>query len=330
MLLLIGVCIFVLLSEGWANVCGPILSVDKVPSNFNIRRDFYKKYLIGPGGVPIISSEKVKDEALYRAQNVMYSLAKTMNNDIFTNIAKVNIRMVIMAETEMTTDIPEHSDLVPKDYWDARARGLGSTLERPATSGGEENLICTPGDRYKGECIFLHELAHSIHMFGMDSTFNDRILNAYSNAKNKGLFNNTYAMENYLEYWAEGSQSYFNCNAMSNPSNGIHNEIGTRRQIKMYDPELFGLLEEVYMGANYVYSCDTTPICNTNTITTTTESKTTSITSATFTEVTIQTTTESTKPTSTHGSTDVSSALEYKQHYISYYMLVIFYLFLLE
>ena len=55
----------------------------------------------------------------------MYSIAETIDPRIWTEIASRKIRMAIMAETELTTDIPEHSDLTPKDFWDARARGLG-------------------------------------------------------------------------------------------------------------------------------------------------------------------------------------------------------------
>ena len=36
-------------------------------------------------------------------------------------------RVGIMARTEVTLDIPEHSDLKPNKYWDKRARGLGAT-----------------------------------------------------------------------------------------------------------------------------------------------------------------------------------------------------------
>ena len=46
--------------------CGPILSADQVPASFRIDLSFYKKYLAGPGGIPIIGSSKVQDEALYR------------------------------------------------------------------------------------------------------------------------------------------------------------------------------------------------------------------------------------------------------------------------
>ncbi|KAJ3399335.1 hypothetical protein HDV05_001853, partial [Chytridiales sp. JEL 0842] len=210
--------------------CGPILPATQVPSKFNLNTNFYKKYLPGPGGLPIVGSDKVRDEALYRAQALLFNLASTMNPQIFTFMSGTpNIRAALMAESELTTDIPEHSDLTPKEYWDQRARGLGATLARPAVSGGEENLLCTPSDRYRGECILLHELSHSIQEFGANYLFPDfqsRLDAAFANVVQRNLFENTYARTNPAEYWAEGAQAYFDCNAVSSPPNGVHGEIG--------------------------------------------------------------------------------------------------------
>jgi hypothetical protein len=102
--------------------------------------------------------------------------------DLRQAIIRNKIRVAIMAPTELTTDIPEHSDLTPKDYWDRRARGLGATKIRPATSCGEENLLCYPGDPYFGESILIHEFAHTIHEIALaevDPSFDARLKRAY-------------------------------------------------------------------------------------------------------------------------------------------------------
>src|SRR5438067_1373566 len=72
---------------------------------------------------------------------------------------------------EPTLAIPEHSDLqqaCPTTDWTARARALGATDPRPASSGAEENLLCENGDRYAGENIFIHEFGHTI-LLGLKS-----------------------------------------------------------------------------------------------------------------------------------------------------------------
>src|SRR5260370_1668346 len=105
-----------------------------------------------------------------------------------------------MAPTEMTTDLPEHSDLTPKEYWDKRARGLGATPARPAVSCGEENLLNLKGDRYNKENILIHEFGHVVHEMGMDGIdpdFDGKLREAYKKAMDKGTWKDTYAATNH-------------------------------------------------------------------------------------------------------------------------------------
>ena len=95
-----------------------------------------------------------------------------------------------MAYNEMTTDIPEHSDLHPDFYWDRRARGLGATASRPSTSCGEENLLNFDGDPYLTENILIHEFSHAIHQMGLsrvDPDFDNRLKSLYEASMEKGV-----------------------------------------------------------------------------------------------------------------------------------------------
>ena len=102
---------------------------------------------------------------------------------------------------------PEHSQMQPKVFWDRRARGLGATLHNPVVSCAEENLLCYPNDPYSTENILIHEFAHAIHGTAgqsLGADFDQRLRAAYKNAKETGLFKDTYAGSNASEYWAEG------------------------------------------------------------------------------------------------------------------------------
>jgi len=44
-------------------------------------------------------------------------------DDVREAMFRNQVRLVVMASTEMTTDVPEQRDMTPKDYWDRRARG---------------------------------------------------------------------------------------------------------------------------------------------------------------------------------------------------------------
>lgn len=205
---------------------------------------FYAKY-VDAGGMPIVASAQASDFALLEAHFIVEQMIGS-RPDVLAALARNNVRLAVMAPDEMTTDIPEHSDLTPKDYWDKRARGLGATEARPAVSCAEENLLGYPGNPYPAENILVHEFAHAIHERGMntvDPTFDGRLQAAYAAAQHAGLWKNTYAGSNYREYWAVGAQCWFDC---SRTNDADHNQVGTRAAIKTYDPRLAALLSEVF------------------------------------------------------------------------------------
>lgn len=164
----------------------------------------------------------------------------------------------MMTESEVTTHVPEHSDLTPKAYWDDRARGLGASLDRPAVSGAEENVLCYPQDRYKGESIVVHEFSHAVFDIAValyEPQMRSMLDAAFASAQAAGRFANTDAITNASEYWAEGVQSWFDTNITSVPPNGIHNEIHTRAQLKVYDPDLAALIAQVFGDRPWRYAC---------------------------------------------------------------------------
>ncbi len=221
-------------------------AVGPVPASLKLD-PFYKKYT-DYMGLPIVSSAKVSDRGLLEARHLISKMLDG-RDDITRAIVKARCRFVVMAPDEMTTDVPEQRNMTPKDYWDKRARGLGGRI----TSCGEENLLNLRGDRYFNENILIHEFAHCIHNFGLrsvDPKFDGRLRAIYARARDKGLWKGSYAMENPGEYWAEGVQSYFDCNA---PKGGVHNGIDRREKLEKYDAELFKLIDGVFRGSAYRY-----------------------------------------------------------------------------
>lgn len=213
---------------------------------------FYTKH-VDAGGIPIVASDAVSDFALLEARYLVLQLIGH-RPELLAAIAKNRVRLAIMSPTQLTTDIPEHSDLTPKEHWDKRARGLGATAARPAVSCGEENLLGYPGDPYATENILIHEFGHVIHQRGMnaiDATFQSRLQAAYDAAKRARLWQGTYAGSNIDEYWAEGVQSWFDTNRENDSE---HNWVNTRAEIKTYDPRLSALLREVFGDGEWRYA----------------------------------------------------------------------------
>jgi alpha-glucosidase len=228
----------------------PAPKVTEVPAALreSLKLDpFYQKYL-DARGLPVLSSARVSDQGL---QEAAYLIGQMLANreDVRQAMIRNRVRFVVMAPTEMTTDVPEQRNMTPKEYWDRRARGLGGRI----TSCGEENLLNLRGDRYRNENILIHEFSHAIHNYGLrtlDPQFNTRLRDTYTKALEKGLWKDTYAATNHSEYWAEGVQSYFDCNA---PRGGVHNDVNTREKLEKYDPDLFRLIDEAFKQPAWRY-----------------------------------------------------------------------------
>ncbi len=224
--------------------------VESVRSEFKLA-PFYEKCVMA-GGLPIVSSNKVHDAALHEAADIVRNMLRG-RDDLLQALFRNKVRIAIMAPTEFTTDIPEHSDLTPAKYWNRRARGLGATNQRLATSCGEENLLGLPGDPYREENILVHEFAHSIHLMALvdvDPTFDRRLKSAFESAKRTGLWRGKYAGTFHTEYWAEGVQTWFGTNRVNDHD---HNDVCSRGQLREYDPELVILLEEVFGDNDWSY-----------------------------------------------------------------------------
>lgn len=230
-----------LLAADAADVLSPIPAAVKDRLSLD---PFYGKCVM-VGDFPIVSSAKVSDAALLEAATIVRSMLDG-RDDLLSVMAKNKVRLVVMAVNERTCDVPEHSDLTPRTYWNVRARGLGASKECPVVSCGEENLLCSPGDRYPTENIMVHEFAHAIHDTGLkslDATFDGRLKEIYQAAMKADKWKNCYAAENHHEYWAEAVQSWFGTNR---ENDAIHNHVNTREELVAYDPAVAKLCEEAF------------------------------------------------------------------------------------
>jgi len=229
---------------------------------------FYKKYA-DAFGIPIVSSEKVPDDALLIARDIVnYMLLKRV--DVRSALINRKARVLVMAQTEMETDLPERRDwkkptkddrrltpgerenydkpggiasMTDREYWNRRARGMGGTV----TSCAEENLLGYPGTRYYGENILVHEFSHNIMgaLRAADAALYAEIEAAYEAAKAKGMYKGQYAINTVAEYWAEGTQWWFWSNFEFNDG---QTRVQSPDDLKAYDPTLYNIFERVYAG----------------------------------------------------------------------------------
>jgi hypothetical protein len=202
-------------------------------------RRFYKKAL-DVGGMPVVASAEVYDKALERTHEIVLHMLAG-RPDVLEAMVKSRMYLIIIGKDQVYTDMPEYRHHPDPAFQNERVRGTGG---RP-TSFGEENLLSLPLDRYDDESIAVHEFCHTIDsaLRSVDPGWTERRNAAFRNALAKGRYAGAYAAGNPAEYWAEVGQSYFDCNRVNNWN---HGPVGTREQLKLYDPEGYELARSAF------------------------------------------------------------------------------------
>lgn len=240
-----------------------VRTVIRTPPDSSHYDPFYTKYTEAEG-LPITASEKVPDAAILAARDIIIHML-SRRPDVRREMIAQKFRVTVMAQVESTTDVPEQRNwkkpalsdprltdgeranyariaaMTDQQYWNSRARGMGGRL----TSGTEENILGYPGTKYYGENIFVHEFSHGI-MSGIrtaDPALYTEIQAAYKGAKEKGMYRNHYAINTVAEYWAEGTQWWFESNFDETFDGHL---MRGPTDLEAYDPTLYGIFARVY------------------------------------------------------------------------------------
>ena len=223
--------------------------VQHVPDSLQLD-SFWQKY-VDCNGIAIVASWRVPDSCLCQAYKTLYAMTSMLPPRVLKAMVDYGTKVGVMARYEGTTDVPEHRYLKSDTSlnWDVRARGLEGTLENPMTTCAEENILHYQIDPYYDEDILIHEFAHSIHLIGLkqvDPDVDAKLQALMDAALAEGKYQDTYARENFIEYWAEGVQDWFNVNMESPMPNGKHNWVNTREDLKAYDPGLYDFIAQYF------------------------------------------------------------------------------------
>lgn len=225
---------------------------------------FYTQRL-DAAGLPVIASARAPDEALAAARDIVTDML-AHRPDLARWLVDNHYRVAVMAADETTTDLPEQRGwtkpaaddprltrcerklyperigrLSDRQYWDARARGMSG----PLTSAGAENLLAGAGDRYHGENILVHEFAHDVlaAIRAVDPPLYARVERAYAGALREGRWKDEYASTTIDEYWAVGTQFWFNSGRIV-AFDGVR--VLSDADLARYDPALAGALRAAY------------------------------------------------------------------------------------
>lgn len=231
---------------------------------------FYTRYA-DADGIPILSSARVPDQALLAARSIVEAML-AHRPDLARALVAERVRVAIMAPDESTLDLPEQRDwkkparddprltfcerkhyderigrLTDRAYWNARARGMAGRL----TSGATEDLLGQRASRYYGETIFLHEFSHAVlgAIKQADPLLYAEVERAYAGALKAGKWKREYASTSIGEYWAEGSQFWFNSNRIAIFDG---RRILSDADLAAYDPALHAALGKAYGPSHHI------------------------------------------------------------------------------
>ncbi len=233
---------------------------------------FYRKH-VDAAGIPILSSARVPDAALFAARDMVRGML-AHRPDLAAWLVSNDYRIALISRDEALLDLPENADWTKparddprltrcelkhyderigaktdREYWDERARGIGG--ERMV--GSEEDVLGLPISRYWGETIFVHEFAHNVlfAIEGADPGLYERVTAAYANALANDLWFEEYTTTTMQEYWAEGTQFWFNSNRLQ-AFDG--RRILNAADLADYDPQLYAVLSEAYGDSHELVS----------------------------------------------------------------------------
>ena len=225
---------------------------------------FYAQY-VDAAGIPVIASRAVDPAALEASADMITAMMRH-RPDLRAELVRQRYQVAVIGEGEALLDLPENAHwtkpaeddprltrcerihyeerigrLTARQYWDARARAIGGQY----TAVAEEDVLGRPGSRYYGETILVHEFAHNMlfAIEAVDPALFLAIERAYADALAQDLWFNEYAVTTIQEYWAEGTQFWFDSNRLV-VVNG--RQILGYRDLAAYDPALYRLLARAY------------------------------------------------------------------------------------
>ena len=225
--------------------------------------NYYTQFLTSKTGIVIKADDTVDPATLTAAAaQVDIELSRT-ETGIAANMAKYNCSLAIYSPQQNAYFIPEHRGGFRTSMYDVEGYG-GSIHNNCVSSIAERNVLRTKGNpnavlntAYPDENILIHEFGHCIKSVGIelleDQTLANELFDAYVNAKESGLWPNTYRISNSDEYFATMCAVWFNVmDEVDNWNDGTRCPLNTREELKKYDPVTYAFFEKILPTDTYL------------------------------------------------------------------------------
>jgi hypothetical protein len=178
-------------------------------------------------------------------------------HDILKAMISDGARLVVLGRLGRLSDLPEFKDS-PSENKEAPY-----TPQRKVIVVAEPYVLNQVNDPFRDNSMVIYFFAKALHQIAglrpvdpafeqrrprdrqqyelrvkrLDVEFDHKLQKLYDDAMAKGLWNNTPAARDRVEYWAAGVVAYFDAGGPQRPAK-------TREELQAYDPALFGFVEE--------------------------------------------------------------------------------------
>lgn len=242
----------------------PLPRIEEPPAKFHID-PYYTKFtwareftVLGRGAF---------NEALLKANDTIRKMF-AYRHDILKALIADGVRLVVLGPQDRLADLPELKGATVKDA-DLTARFLDYSPQIKLIVVSQENVFAGSRNPYATENQVIRGFAKAIyHVTGtrpvdpnwdkrgwnvqqyelrvqrMDVRFDERLKTIFDAAMSKGRWKGTPAVQDRVEYWAEGVLAYFNAVGTGMTPIDADHPIVTREMLREYDPDLFALVDE--------------------------------------------------------------------------------------
>ncbi|KAL3891519.1 hypothetical protein ACJMK2_003780, partial [Sinanodonta woodiana] len=187
--------------------------------------------------IEVVATHDVSDNAHKIAATTVARMTQHMSPSLFQTLTTYT-KVGLFTKAETLTVYPEYAGLATPPGCESSCSGYcassctfdGRKYSSLAGAGGvmavvvDDNVLCNSNDAYDQRSnILVHEYAHTIHMYGLSSTFRNRIYAAYAKDKTSSTWlTDAYSMSNEFEYFAAASQSFFLADTLYYTTGGMN------------------------------------------------------------------------------------------------------------
>jgi len=208
-----------------------------------------------------MGSAKANDEAMLRANQMIRDMF-TYRHDILKKMIDDGLRVVILADGEninvvpecavlsttercLKIDKPEFRIVIGQDYILMPEKCGENMLVREFARAIVTNVANRPVDPNFEKLNPNEKQQYELYgVVRVDERFGKQLEELYKKAMDKGLWKAAPADASAADYFAEGVQSWFDCNGKVTDEKG--RTINTRDELKKYDPELADFIADTF------------------------------------------------------------------------------------